>query len=104
MLSTRNTWSPGVNDTRTKLRAIAQTLSPELWEKLGQGIQWVESLLQRTRFFIAFHAKDKEIIRFMLHAAVFPLNRIEKVITMINLVTAKSNPKHVRTLTNPGHY
>jgi hypothetical protein len=85
--------------TPDELRAIAQSSRLAL-EKLGQGIQWVESFVTENKVYCVYYAKDKEIIKVHAQCGGFPVNRIEKVITMINLVTA-NQPEQVSTLTNP---
>ncbi|TMI89191.1 MAG: DUF4242 domain-containing protein [Bacteroidetes bacterium] len=85
--------------TEDELRAISQKSCSAL-EKLGQGIQWVESFVTENKIYCVYYAKDKQIIKDHAMCGGFPINRIERVITMINPVTA-NQPEEASTKTNP---
>jgi len=85
--------------TPEELRAISQRSCAAL-EKLGQGIQWLESFVTENKVYCVYYATDKEIIKAHAQCGGFPVNRIEAVSTMINPVTA-NEPAQVNTLVNP---
>lgn len=85
--------------TAEELRAISERSCAAL-EKLGQGIQWVESFVTENKVYCVYYAKDKEIIKVHAQCGGFPVNRIEKVNTMISPVTA-NQPEQVSTSINP---
>ena len=85
--------------TPEELRAISERSNLAL-EKLGQGIQWVESFVTENKVYCVYYAKDKEIIKVHAQCGGFPVNRIEKVSTMINPVTA-NQPEQVSPSINP---
>jgi hypothetical protein len=85
--------------TPEELREISQRSRAAL-EKLGQGIQWVESFVTENKVYCVYYAKDKDIIKVHAQCGGFPVNRIEQVSTMINPVTA-NQPEQVSTSINP---
>ena len=85
--------------TPEELRAISQRSCAAL-EKLGQGIQWLESFVTDNKVYCVYYANDKEIIKAHAQCGCFPVNRIERVSTMISPVTA-NEPEQVSALVNP---
>jgi hypothetical protein len=85
--------------TPEELRAISQRSCAAL-EKIGQGIQWVESFVTENKVYCVYYAKDKEMIKAHAQCGGFPVNRIEMVSTMINPVTA-DQPEQLSTLIDP---
>ena len=82
-----------------ELREISQRSCAAL-EKLGEGIQWVESFVTENKVYCVYYANDKEIIKAHGQCGGFPVNRIERVNTMINPVTA-NEPEQVSALVDP---
>src|SRR5262245_23490500 len=82
--------------TAEELREISQRSCAAL-EKLGQGIQWIESFVTENKVYCVYYANDKEILKVHAQCGGFPINRIEKVSTMITPVTA-NQPEQVGTL------
>ena len=70
------------------LKAISQK-SCSVLNKLGPGIQWVESFVTENKIYCVYTAPNKEII--MEHASQggFPANRVEEVKNIISPVTAE---------------
>ena len=71
-----------------ELRQVSQK-SCSVLNKMGTGIQWVESFVTDDKIYCVYNAPNKEMI--LQHAAEggFPANRIEEVRNMISPVTAE---------------
>jgi len=85
--------------TPDELREISQRSCAAL-EKLAPGIQWLESFVTDNKVYCVYYAKDKEIIKAHAQCGGFPVNRIERVSTMITPVTA-NEPEQVSALVDP---
>ena len=73
--------------TPEELRAISQRSCAAL-EKMGQGIQWLESFVTDNKVYCVYYANGKDVIKAHAQCGGFPVNRIERVRTMINPITA----------------
>jgi hypothetical protein len=76
------------NLTAEQLKEIAQT-SVEVLQNMGVRIQWVHSYVTPNKIYCVYNASDEDMI--LEHASYggFPANRISRVITMIDPVTAE---------------
>jgi hypothetical protein len=76
------------NLTAEQLKEIAQT-SVEVLQNMGVRIQWVHSYVTPNKIYCVYNAPDEDMI--LEHASYggFPANRISRVITMIDPVTAE---------------
>jgi hypothetical protein len=74
---------------REQLREAAAK-SNEALDRLGSGIQWVESYVADDKTFYIYLAKDEAIIRKHAEVSGFPATKITEVKRMIDPTTAAS--------------
>ena len=71
-----------------ELKAISQK-SCRVLEELGPRIQWVQSYVTDDRVYCVYNAPDEETVREHARRGGFPADRISKVSTVIDPVTAE---------------
>jgi len=80
---------PGAgNLTAEQLKGISQT-SCGVLNKLGTGIQWVESYVTDDKIYCVYIAPNEELIKEHAKQGGFPANKISRVSTVINPTTAE---------------
>ncbi len=78
--------------SQDELVAISQK-SCDVLNKLGTGIQWMESFVTDDKIYCVYFAANKEIIKQHADMGGFPANRIEEIQHEISPVTAETK-KH----------
>ena len=71
-----------------ELKAISQK-SCGVLEELGPRIQWVQSYVTDDRVYCVYNAPDEETVREHARRGGFPADRISRVSTVIDPVTAE---------------
>ena len=71
-----------------ELKAISQK-SCGVLSKLGPSIQWVESFVTADKIYCIYVAPNEEMVREHAQQGGFPANRVSKVTTVIDPVTAE---------------
>lgn len=71
-----------------ELKAISQK-SCGVLEELGPRIQWVQSYVTDDRVYCVYNASDEETVREHARRGGFPADRISRVSTVIDPVTAE---------------
>lgn len=71
-----------------ELKAISQK-SCGVLEELGPRIQWVQSYVTDDRVYCVYNAPDEEMVREHARRGGFPADRISRVSTVIDPVTAE---------------
>lgn len=80
---------PGAGDlSPAQLKAISQTSCSVLGE-LGPQIQWVQSYVTGDRVYCVYIAPDEALIRQHAEQGGFPANRISRVTSIIDPLTAE---------------
>jgi hypothetical protein len=80
---------PGAGDlTPEQLKGISQTSCSVLGE-LGPQIQWVQSYVTGDRVYCVYIASDEALIRQHAEQGGFPANRISRVTSIIDPLTAE---------------
>lgn len=80
---------PGAGKLSTEeLRQVSQK-SCSVLDKMGTGIQWIESFVTDDKIYCVYNAANKEMIVQHATEGGFPANRIEEVKTVISPVTAE---------------
>jgi len=74
--------------TKDELRQVSQK-SCSVLNKMGTGIQWVESFVNDDKIYCVYNAPNKEMILQHATEGGFPANRIEEVRNTISPVTAE---------------
>ena len=74
--------------SKEELVAISQK-SCDVLNKLGTGIQWMESFVTNDKIYCVYFAANKDIIRQHAEMGGFPANRIEEVQQIISPATAE---------------
>src|SRR4051812_31181578 len=73
-----------------ELTAISKK-SCDVLNRLGTGIQWIESFVTDDKIYCVYHAANKDIIRQHAEEGGFPANRIEEVRTIISPANAEQS-------------
>ncbi len=79
---------PGVGDFDAGQLCGAAKTSNAALEKLGSGIQWVQSFVTGDRTYCVYLASDEAIIRRHAEVSGFPANRITEICGIIDPATA----------------
>ena len=80
---------PGAGKLSTEeLRQVSQK-SCSVLDKMGTGIQWVESFVTDDKIYCVYNAANKEMIVQHATEGGFPANHIEEVKTVISPVTVE---------------
>ena len=80
---------PGAGDlTPEQLKGISQT-SCGVLDKMGPGIQWVQSYVTPDKVYCVYIAPNEAAIREHAERGGFPVNRISPIATMIDPTTAE---------------
>ncbi|HEV3155507.1 MAG TPA: DUF4242 domain-containing protein [Candidatus Baltobacteraceae bacterium] len=80
---------PGAgNLSSDQLTAISQT-SCQVLDKMGTGIQWVESFVTDDKIYCIYNARDEDQIREHARQGGFPANSIREVRNRIDPTTAE---------------
>lgn len=74
--------------TAKELQGASQT-SCNVLQKLGPGIQWLESFVTDDKLYCVYIAPNEEIIREHARQGGFPANKISVVRTIIGPTTAE---------------
>ncbi len=74
--------------TPEQLTAISQK-SCGVLNKLGPGIQWVESFVTDDKVYCVYIAPNEALVREHAKQGGFPANRVSQVRTVINPTTAE---------------
>lgn len=72
----------------TQMMGVAKT-SNDVLERLGAGIQWVESYVAADKTFCVYLAENEDLVRQHSELSGFPANVITLVETMIDPSTAR---------------
>ena len=72
-----------------ELRSISQR-SCSVLDRLGPGIQWLESYVTDDRIYCVYIAPDEQVVREHAKQGGFPANRISRVRTIIDPTTAET--------------
>ncbi len=81
---------PGVGEFDAGQLCGAAKTSNAALDKLGSGIQWLQSFVSGDRTFCVYLAKDEEIIRRHAEISGFPANRITEICSVIDPATASA--------------
>lgn len=73
---------------RDELKALAQK-SNGIIKDLGPEIQWVQSYVSKDKVYCVYNAPSKDLVEEHAKCGGFPANRISKVATVIDPVTAE---------------
>ena len=88
---------PGAgNLSKDELTAISQK-SCDVLNKLGTGIQWIESFVTDDKIYCVYFAGNKEIIKQHAEMGGFPANRISEVKEIISPSTAEQKQREPLT-------
>ena len=80
---------PGAGDlTPEELKAISQT-SCGVLRNLGPSIQWVQSYVTQDKIYCVYNAPNEDLVREHAAQGGFPANRISRVLSTIDPVTAE---------------
>ncbi|MEL0456629.1 DUF4242 domain-containing protein [Tamlana flava] len=80
---------PGAGDlTPEQLKGISQTSCGVLRE-LGPEIQWVHSYVANDKIYCIYNAPNEEMVREHAKRGGFPSNKVSKVLSIIDPVTAE---------------
>lgn len=80
---------PGAgNLSAADLKAISQKSCGVLRE-MGPQVQWVESFVTPDKIYCVYNAPDENAVRQHAERGGFPANRVSKVVTKIDPVTAE---------------
>jgi hypothetical protein len=80
---------PGAGDlTPEELKAISQT-SCGVLRNLGPSIQWVHSYVTQDKIYCVYNAPNEDLVREHAAQGGFPANRISRVLSTIDPVTAE---------------
>lgn len=71
-----------------ELQAISQK-SCGVLDQLGPRIQWVHSYVTDDKIYCVYRAPDEALVREHARQGGFPANRVMKVATMIDPITAE---------------
>lgn len=74
--------------TQDQLRGISQK-SCSVLNRLGPGIQWVQSYITDDKVYCVYIAPDEELIRRHAAEGGFPANRISEIRTVIDPTTGE---------------
>lgn len=74
--------------TQDQLRGISQK-SCSVLNRLGPGIQWVQSYVTDDKVYCVYIAPDEELIRRHAAEGGFPANRISEIRTVIDPTTGE---------------
>lgn len=80
---------PGAGDlSPEELKAISQT-SCGVLRNLGPSIQWVHSYVTQDKIYCVYNAPNEDLVREHAAQGGFPANRISRVLSTIDPVTAE---------------
>ena len=71
-----------------ELRAVSQK-SCGVLNRLGPGIQWIESYVTADKIYCIYRAPNEEMIREHARQGGFPANRISEVVSVIDPGTSE---------------
>ncbi|TDQ29817.1 DUF4242 domain-containing protein [Tenacibaculum caenipelagi] len=74
--------------TSDQLKEISQT-SCDVLDELGPKIQWVHSYVTDNKIYCIYNAPNESKIREHAEKGGFPINKINKVSTIIDPITAE---------------
>jgi uncharacterized protein DUF4242 len=81
---------PGVGKNTAEGFQKAAARSNGVLEKLGDGIQWIESYVTADKLFCVYLAPNEKIIREHAEQSGFPATRIHEVQTVLDPTSASS--------------
>ena len=80
---------PGAGDlSPEELKAISQR-SCGVLRNLGPSIQWVQSYVTQDKIYCVYNAPNEDLVREHAAQGGFPANRISRVLSTIDPVTAE---------------
>jgi hypothetical protein len=71
-----------------QLKNVAQT-SKKVLDRIGQDVQWLHSYVTDDKIYCVYIATDEDTVREHARQAGFPADRISRVSTIIDPVTAE---------------
>jgi hypothetical protein len=71
-----------------ELQAISQK-SCAVLQDLGPRIQWIQSYVTEDKVYCVYNAPNEEMVREHAMKGEFPANRVSKVLTVIDPITAE---------------
>lgn len=74
--------------TPEQLKAISQA-SCTVLDRIGNGIEWIESYVTNNKIYCVYNADNKELIEEHAKQGGFPANKIEEVFSVISPKTAE---------------
>ncbi len=80
---------PGVGNNTAQGFGDAAARSNAALEKLGTGIQWVQSFVTGDKIFCIYLASNEKLIRDHANVSGFPATRIHEVRTVLDPTSAK---------------
>ena len=79
-----------MHDTLPPLRDLDESAAlRSIVDRLGPGIQWLESYVTDDRIYCVYIAPDEQVVREHAKQGGFPANRISRVRTIIDPTTAE---------------
>ena len=74
--------------TPEQLKSISRT-SCDVLEKMGPQIQWVHSYVTDNKIYCVYNAPNEDMVREHAKQGGFPVNKVSRVGTVIDPVTAE---------------